>query len=77
MTDADIKLKLFRLIDNLSGNVLLDTYDLLKTKIKASNPVETSKVSDIESQYKKMAKDKIREKDALEWIEGTMHTDES
>ena len=76
MTDAEIKLKLFRLIDNQPGYLLYDIYDLLKTKLETSIITETNTVSDIDSQYKLMAKDKNREKEAFEWIEGTLNTNE-
>ncbi|MCD4678966.1 MAG: hypothetical protein K8S00_01135 [Bacteroidales bacterium] len=77
MTDAEIKLELFRLIDNQPLDILFDIYDLLKTKFETSKRREINTVSDIDSQYKKMAKDQNREKEALEWIEGTLNTHES
>ncbi len=77
MTDSEIKLKLFRLIDSQSGNILLDTYNMLKSRLMNSNKEEENYVSDIESQYKQMSKDRQRENEAMEWIEGTLNDQES
>ena len=77
MTEAEIKLKIFRFIDNQPGNILTEIYDLLKSKYMNTKKEEKNYISDIESQYQQMSKDTVREKEALEWIEGTIDNDKS
>jgi hypothetical protein len=76
MTDAEIKIKLFRLIDSQQGYLLQDIYNLLKVKFGSVKKDEVNLLSDIEVQYKQMADDQNREKDALEWAEGTLNSEE-
>ena len=66
MSDAEIKLKLFRLIDTLPEYNLKDIYDLLRAKLETFNKSGTNNLSDLDSRYKQMAEDRDREKEAIE-----------
>jgi hypothetical protein len=68
MNDAEIKLKLFRFIDSQDGNQLKEIYNLVREKFDLAKLSRANKLSDIEVQYKQMAEDMDREKDAIEWI---------
>ncbi|MEZ4953871.1 MAG: hypothetical protein R2825_09885 [Saprospiraceae bacterium] len=74
MNNAEIKLELFRLIDNQEGNVLKDLYELITEKLKAKKM--PSPISNLDSGYEAMANDMSRENEALEWIEGTANFQE-
>lgn len=75
MSDAELKLKIFRLIDNQNSETLYQLYDLILSRLHSSKN-EYSTVEDIEAGYKKMALDRERETKAFEWIEGTLDTEE-
>lgn len=69
--DAEMKVKIFRLIDTQQGKALQEVYDLLSAKLRGKNTLSL-----IEQGYKDMAADEQREREASEWIEGTLNTDE-
>lgn len=71
ISEAELKVKIFRLIDSQQGESLQEVYDWLSDKLQ-----EKEEVSSIEQGYKNMADDAEREQEALEWIEGTLNTDE-
>jgi hypothetical protein len=75
ISDAEIKLELFRIIDHQEGPVLRKIYKSFHTIVKESKKETIESVSDIEEQYKIMSKDIEREKEANEWIEGTQNFD--
>jgi hypothetical protein len=74
MNNAEIKLELFRLIDNQEGNVLKDLYELITEKLKIKKVPQH--ISNLDSGYEAMANDVNRENEALEWIEGTANFQE-
>lgn len=69
--EAELKVKIFRLIDAQQGESLQEVYDWLSTKLQ-----EKEAVSSLEQGYKNMAADEEREQEAFEWVEGTFNTDE-
>jgi hypothetical protein len=69
MTEADIKLKIVRLIDSQSGEVLRELYEMITSKVYERNQA-VQPISALEQGYKEMSEDKERETEALEWIEG-------
>lgn len=69
--DAELKVKIFRLVDTQEGKALQEVYDLLSTKLQ-----EKDTLSSIEQGYRDMAADEQRESEASEWIEGTLNTGE-
>ncbi len=71
ISEAELKVKIFRLIDAQQGESLQEVYDWLSAKLQ-----EKQALSSIEQGYKNMADDVEREKEAFEWIEGTLNTDE-
>lgn len=71
-SDAELKVKIFRLIDTQQGKVLQEVYDMLSAKLQGKDAL-----SSIEQGYKDMAADEQREREASEWIEGTLNTCES
>ena len=71
MSEADIKLKIVRLIDSQSGEVLRELYEMITSKVYERNQ-EVGPISDIEQGYKEMSEDTERETEALEWMEGTL-----
>ena len=71
ISEAELKVKIFRLIDAQQGESLQEVYDWLSAKLQ-----EKQTLSSIEQGYKNMADDVEREKEAFEWIEGTLNRDE-
>ncbi len=71
ISEAELKVKIFRLIDAQQGESLQEVYDWLSAKSQ-----EKQAVSSIEQGYKNMADDVEREQEAFEWVEGTLNTDE-
>ena len=71
MSEADIKVKIVRLIESQSGEVLRELYEMITRKVyerdQGAEPMST-----LEQGYREMSKDKERETEALEWIEGTL-----
>lgn len=71
ISEAELKVKIFRLIDAQQGESLQEVYDWLSAKLQ-----EKEAFSSIEQGYKNMADDTEREEEAFEWIEGTLNSDE-
>ena len=74
MSEADIKLRLIRLIDSQKGEILHELYELILSKLYHEK-WEEEPLSAMEIGYKEMSEDKDREEEAFEWIEGTLHSD--
>lgn len=74
MREADIKLKIIRLIDSQKGEVLEQLYELIQSKINREKREEVPLAS-LETGYKEMSEDKDREVEAFEWIEGTLQSE--
>jgi len=70
-SEAELKLEIFRLLDSQHEEDLKEIYDWLSIKVGKRN-----NLSDLENGYRDMAADADREKDAMEWIEGTLNSDE-
>ena len=73
MSDSEIKLKLIRLIDSQGGKSLMRLYELISEEV---GPAQKEELTPLEQGYKAMSEDKEREKEAFEWIEGTLNSDE-
>jgi hypothetical protein len=73
MSDADLKLELFRLIDHQEGRELRKKYHSLISLIGSLKSKKQDKGIDLEEQYKLLSEDTNREKEAMEWIEGTLN----
>lgn len=71
ISEAELKVKIFRLIDAQQGESLQEVYDWLSAKLQGKQAV-----SSIEQGYKNMSEDVEREQEAFEWVEGTLNTDE-
>ena len=75
MSEADIKLRIIRLIDSQQGEILQELYELILNKLYQTRQ-EEEPLSGIEIGYKEMSEDKEREEEAFEWIEGTLHSED-
>ena len=71
ISEAELKVKIFRLIDAQQGESLQEVYDWLSTKLQGKEAVSL-----LEQGYKNMADDVEREQEAFEWVEGTLNTRE-
>lgn len=71
ISEAELKVKIFRLIDAQPGEALQEVYNWLSTKLQ-----EREAISSLEQGYSDMAADKKREQEAFEWAEGTLNTNE-
>ena len=69
--EAELKVRIFRLIDTQSEESLQEVYDWLSAKLQ-----QKETVSLLEKGYKDMAADEEREQEAFEWLEGTLNTSE-
>ena len=69
--EAELKEKIFRLIDAQHGDSLNEVYNWLSSKLK-----DQDTESILEKGYRKMADDKEREHEAFEWVEGTLLSNE-
>ena len=67
-SEAELKIKIFRLIDTQAEESLQEVYDWLSAKLR-----EKEAVSSVEQGYKDMAEDEDREQQAFEWIESTLN----
>lgn len=77
MNDAELKLILFRWIDELSGDRLRRLFDFMGNHLKQAAPAPPiSYVAELEEGYAAMAADTEREAEAEAWIEGTLNHDE-
>lgn len=75
MSEADIKLRIIRLIDSQQGEVLRELYEMILNKLYQEKR-EEEPLSALERGYKEMSEDQEREEEAFEWIEGTLNSDE-
>jgi hypothetical protein len=73
MNDAELKLTLFRWIDQLSGERLNWLYGLVEKFLKQPASEVLDYTSDLEAGYPAMAADVVREQEVDEWIEGTLN----
>lgn len=69
--EAELKIRIFRLIDTQSEESLQEVYDWLSAKLQ-----QKEIVSSVELGYKDMAADEEREQAAFEWLEGTLTPNE-
>jgi disulfide oxidoreductase YuzD len=71
INESDLKVNIFKLIDSQSEESLKEIYEWLTAKTeKKENAIW------LEQGYKDMAADVDREKEANEWIEGTLNSNE-
>lgn len=75
MSDSEIKLRIIRLIVSLKGDALKELYQIILSKLN-KNRGQIAPTSLIEHGYKEMSEDPEREKDAFEWIEGNLNSEE-
>lgn len=78
MSEAELKLTLFRWIDQLSGDRLKWLFKLLEKQLGPSaKPSSTGSLTpNLEEGYAAMAADKEREAEAMEWVENVLnHSD--
>lgn len=73
MTEAEIKTKLYNLINNYQGYHLQEIYRLLNKELSNTFKNNSKKTLTLEKQYKLMSQDVEREEEALDWIEGTLN----
>ena len=69
--EAELKVRIFRLIDTQSEESLQEVYDWLSAKLQ-----QKETVASVEQGYKDMAADEEREREAFEWLEGTLTPNE-
>lgn len=76
MTEAELKLTLFRWIDQLSGDHLHKLVEFMGKNVE--KPVEPvlDYQDDLEAGYIAMAADTEREAEAMEWVEGVLNHEE-
>jgi hypothetical protein len=68
MSEADIKLRIIRLIDSQKGEILKELYELILSKLHQEKRNEEP-LSVIEIGYKEMSEDTEREEEALSVIQ--------
>ena len=76
MSEAELKLTLFRWIDQLSGDRLRWLFRLMEKHLKQPGPEPESYAADLEAGYAAMAADTAREEEADAWLEGTLNHEE-
>ena len=78
MSEAELKLSIFRAIDQLSGESLYDLYQYVLEVLKKEEATEDNEleINSLELGYASMSQDVEREKEAIEWIEGTLNTED-
>ena len=77
MSEAELKLTLFRWIDQLSGDRLKWLYKLIEKQSGQSIVTEKlHKDTELNAGYAAMAADHHREREAEEWIEHILHQSE-
>ncbi|MEZ4772294.1 MAG: hypothetical protein R3D00_03860 [Bacteroidia bacterium] len=72
MTEAELKLTLFRWIDQFSGDSLRRLFKLVGKSLKKEVDEPLSLVEEMQAGYAAMAADKKREEEAIEWMEGVL-----
>lgn len=75
MSEADIKLRIIRLIVSQEGEVLQEIYQMILNKLYKER-AKDEPLSAMERSYREMSEDKEREEEALGWIEGTLNSEE-
>ena len=75
MTEADLKLKMIRLIDKQEGQSLQRIYEYLLLSLSSESSYSSEALESIEDGYERMSKDEDRESQAMDWIEGTLDSD--
>ncbi len=75
MSDAELKLRLIRLLDQLDRERLEELIYWF-SQHGVEQVQEPEPLSNLETGYKAMSEDKQREEDAFDWIEGTLHSDD-
>ncbi|HMO40137.1 MAG TPA: hypothetical protein PKC76_11000 [Saprospiraceae bacterium] len=74
MSEADIKLRIIRLIDSQKGEILEQLYELILSRLYQERR-EEEPLTSLETGYKEMSEDQGREVEAFEWIEGTLQSE--
>lgn len=74
MSEADIKLRIIRLIDSQKGEILEQLYELILSRLYQERR-EEEPLTAMETGYKEMSEDQDREVEAFEWIEGTLQSE--
>jgi len=72
MTDAELKLTLFRWIDQFFAKRLRMLFKLVSKKLDQA----VSYTEKLETGYAAMATDTVREAEAMEWVEGVLNHEE-
>lgn len=75
VSEAELKVKIFRLIDGQEGEILQKLYQLLLENLQSEKNLYRHWTS-LEEGYRAMAADEEQEQEALEWVEGTLNTEE-
>lgn len=75
MSEADIKLRIIRLIDSQKGEMLQELYHMILNKLYKEESTK-EKESPLEVAYREMSEDREREEEAFDWIEGTLNSEE-
>ena len=77
MKEAELKLSIFRAIDQLNEESLQNLYQIvigiLSKEESSGNELE---MNSLELGYAAMSQDQEREQEASEWIEGTLNSSE-
>ncbi len=76
MTDSELKLTLFRWIDQLSGDRLQMLFKFVGEKLDKALEKPIPYTEKLEIGYAQMAADSVREAEAEEWIEGVLNHEE-
>jgi hypothetical protein len=75
MSESEIKLRIIRLIVSQKGEILQELYQMILSKLYKERE-GAAPISPLEAGYKEMSEDLDREKEAFEWVEGTLNTEE-
>lgn len=75
MSESEIKLRIIRLIASQKGDVLQELYQLILRKLYKENE-QVGITTSLEEGYRAMSEDIEREKEAFEWVEGTLDVEE-
>jgi hypothetical protein len=75
MSESEIKLRIIRLIVSQKGEVLQELYQMILSKLYKEKDKATPTPS-LEAGYKEMSEDIDREKEAFEWVEGTLNAED-
>ncbi|MEM9888835.1 MAG: hypothetical protein AAF849_23275 [Bacteroidota bacterium] len=70
MSAAELKLQLFRIIDQQEDHILKEIYSILMQRLNSALSDKTDE--EIEKAYAEMAADEEREEEAMQWIENTI-----